>query len=280
MKTQTTFRKKALLGSTAMMLVALLALGTATYAWFTNSPTSNALGLTLKATSANGLVIQTATHNAADSTFWEHTDYLNYDSTSHVSKIGAVSLNALSFDLSKTPLGDTAFSAVADSDSSAGATVGNKAVGSATNSGFYQEKVYCKLKGSSNTASVKLQGLTVNFTEGNSSDLKNAIRIAVSYHDAGADTYTLVGVYSRYAQENAKYLKGTAEHYNDVLSGTYNIKGFAPDLNATAGNVHPTGNDYFEITVYLDGEQSDCFTNNVNLTNIVNSINLDLALAA
>src|SRR5574344_906314 len=109
MKTQSSFRKKALLSSTAMLLVAMLALGAATYAWFTNNPMASATGLTLKATSANGLVIQTATRKAAQPTFWGHDDFLNFNGTDG-SKTDAVQLNALSFDLSKTAMGTTAYS--------------------------------------------------------------------------------------------------------------------------------------------------------------------------
>ena len=53
----TTFRKKALLSSVAMLLVALVALGSATFAWFTTNPTVTAEGLKLQATAAAGLQI-------------------------------------------------------------------------------------------------------------------------------------------------------------------------------------------------------------------------------
>lgn len=53
----TTFRKKALLSSVAMLLVALVALGSATFAWFSSNKTVTADGMSVKAAAAKGLVI-------------------------------------------------------------------------------------------------------------------------------------------------------------------------------------------------------------------------------
>lgn len=283
MKTQTNFRKKALVSSIAMLLVAMVALGTATYAWFTNNPRANASGLKLKATSSNGLVIQTATHKAASADFWGHEDFLNYDTATGASKADSVQLNALSFDLSKGALGNTAFSAEAAADDNADAdtTKAVTAVSSASGSsgGFYQEKVFAKLTGSAVSAAVNLEGLTVTFNDA-ASNIKNAVRIAVSYHDAsGSGTDTLLGVYSISEQTGASYLKSTGATYSEATKDTFDMDAFNASLNKAAGTVHPTGNDYFEVTVYLDGEQRDCFTNNVNLNDIVNSVELKLVLA-
>jgi hypothetical protein len=53
----TTFRKKALLSSVAMLLVALVALGSATFAWFSSNKVVTADGMDVKAAAAKGLQI-------------------------------------------------------------------------------------------------------------------------------------------------------------------------------------------------------------------------------
>ena len=53
----TTFRKKALLSSVAMLLVALVALGSATFAWFTSSTVATANGINVRTAKASKLEI-------------------------------------------------------------------------------------------------------------------------------------------------------------------------------------------------------------------------------
>ena len=57
MKTQKSFRKRALLSSVAMLLVATVAVGSATFAWFTSNTTNTADGLNVKTVQASELVI-------------------------------------------------------------------------------------------------------------------------------------------------------------------------------------------------------------------------------
>ena len=58
---KTTSRKRLLVSSVAMLLVAMLALGTATYAWFTQSTTATANGINVKTVKASKLEISSAT---------------------------------------------------------------------------------------------------------------------------------------------------------------------------------------------------------------------------
>lgn len=57
MKTHLLTKKRALISSVAMLLVAIIALGTATFAWFTSSTTATAKGLNVKTIEASELVI-------------------------------------------------------------------------------------------------------------------------------------------------------------------------------------------------------------------------------
>lgn len=71
----TTFRKKALLSSVAMLLVALVALGSATFAWFSANPTVTATGLSVKSSAADGLKIAKTAKNGTkpDATAFSQT---------------------------------------------------------------------------------------------------------------------------------------------------------------------------------------------------------------
>lgn len=64
MKTQKSFRKKALLSSVAMLLVATVAVGSATFAWFSTKTTATAKGVKVQTSQASSLVL------SLDQTTW------------------------------------------------------------------------------------------------------------------------------------------------------------------------------------------------------------------
>lgn len=61
-------RRRLLLSSVVMLLVAVFALGTATYAWFTNSSTAKATGVNVSTTKLSNL--QVCETNSADDSDW------------------------------------------------------------------------------------------------------------------------------------------------------------------------------------------------------------------
>ena len=75
MKTQKSFKKKALLSSLAMLMVALVALSSATYAWFSTKTTATAQNVKVKTTQASSLVL------SLDKQDWASTIDLNIDKT-------------------------------------------------------------------------------------------------------------------------------------------------------------------------------------------------------
>ncbi len=72
----TTFRKKALLSSVCMLLVALVALGSATFAWFTSSSSATAEGLGATTTKSSDLLVA-----KKDLEFDDNVDYESADLT-------------------------------------------------------------------------------------------------------------------------------------------------------------------------------------------------------
>lgn len=73
MKTQKSFRKKALLSSVAMLLVSAVAVGSATFAWFTSSTTTQADGIKVQTTKASDLKISKSNKD------WQYTFSYGFD---------------------------------------------------------------------------------------------------------------------------------------------------------------------------------------------------------
>ena len=97
-------RKKMLLSSIAMLLVAILALSAATFAWFTVNKTVTAQGFNAKAASSIGLKVLSATEAASKATGSQnaadvYSDKANYgysttiDTANTFSTMAPVSLN-------------------------------------------------------------------------------------------------------------------------------------------------------------------------------------------
>lgn len=59
-KTQKSFRKKALLSSLSMLMVATVAVGSATFAWFSQNTTAKATGVNVKTVKGSNLVLSKA----------------------------------------------------------------------------------------------------------------------------------------------------------------------------------------------------------------------------
>lgn len=317
MKTRLYTRKRALISSVAMLLVAMIALGTATFAWFTSDPTAKATGLKMKTTAATGLVIMTesrqtrsqslGTGTAYDKerTEWRHADFLNYVYNEGTSSAGtstdSVSLSPTSFDLSTADTLGTPVKVVAGDDSSYAAQSGavvTEATGAMASGDFYQEKIYCKVTGTEDSATMKATSLRI--TQGANTKLKSTARVAIEYTTA-AGVNKLIGVYALDASKQHGYLvdfdaTDTVTNYYDALpsgvtSGDTNnvVSAETPAENpfklntavsdTVIGTVGKTGNDYITVTVYVDGQDDNCYTNNFDLADIISSIELNLTVA-
>ncbi len=276
-------RKRLLVSSVAMLLVAMLALGTATYAWFTTNPNANASGLKLKATASKGLLIQTESHGKVTSSSWVHDDYLNYDSATKVSSTSSIALNPVSFDLSTADVLGAAYKVDAENDNSYAAKATNVvdlASGGINTGDYYQEKIMCKVTGGADTGALTMTSLAVDAN----TDLEmiSAMRIAISYNDK------LIGVYSANGDANNKYLKAPTSGFTSgttkfsemtLLPADANQTFSAATTNVSLGNVGTEGTDYVTVTIYLDGENSNCYTNLIDAADLINSVTVNLKVA-
>ena len=179
--TNTKFRKRALLSSLAMLLVALVALGSATFAWFVDDPNVTATGLTMKANTALGLVAQTTTDGWGTSS-WKHDPALGKN-------LGASVLVPV------TPVEQQSgaiqwFTAAGegyddgDLDTATGKLWTLKTAGTAgqqVTGGIYYEQIKFKLEGGATDATLKLTGCTVS---GSNDAIASGVTVAFVYDDA------------------------------------------------------------------------------------------------
>lgn len=269
MKTRLYTRKRALISSVAMLLVAMIALGTATFAWFTSNPLASASGLTLKATASKGLVIQTASHKAVNNEFWGHTDYLNCNDTENGSKTDVIELTPASFDLhTADALGDCFTVEAANDNASTAKTDAEVADGTA---GVYSEDIACKLTGATDDAEkvdLKMTGLTVTTT---SASQAVGVRVAVEYNNK------LIGVYAAKNTRTNNYIYGTAGNtYDDFTKVSKDFNVYSG--TTVIGKVGTAGTDKVTVTVFLDGEDSAVYSQSISAANLVTSVKIDLSV--
>ena len=300
-KTQKSFRKKALLSSLSMLLVSTVAVGSATFAWFTQSPTATASGLTMKATSANGLKILTESRNASttegtDKTY-ASTDFLNYFKKDAHTDGGTNTTPflldpvSIQFTAGTTKLSEAkAYSTTAkkDNESKGDDAAEVKTITDATyNSGaYYEEDIMCKLVGAADpaaTAQIKLSKLDIKFNT-QASALQNSVRALISYNG------TIIGAYAPTALNNQDAISAITEsspdsnkyYYGQATKGKVSFDAWSSvTSNATKelGTVHQTGADKVTVTIYLDGEHTDCKASNIDINTIISSVDVGLTIA-
>lgn len=254
-----TSRKKLLVSSVAMLLVAMLALGTATYAWFTSDPTANASGVNVKSTASEGLLI-----NAAQENVWTHTATIAKTS-------GNQTLAPASFDLGTWD--GTAYTTKAEKDGAYKAKDGEQVTATGTS---YSEEIAAKITGvaEGTTKSVQVTSVEITTKDSTSSVAKTdkAVRVAITFTPNGG-TESLLGVWA--PETSNKYLTNTGK-YSEVLSATpYTFKTGASE-NVTVGTA---GNDKFKVYLYLDGESANCFSQNIPLAQLGADIKINFAIA-
>ncbi len=238
--TNTKFRKRALLSSVAMLLVALVALGSATFAWFTNDPKADAKGLNVKASTSTGLVALSKSEKDAGGTHSHHT-ILN------ASAVGVTSTEVRAL----SPNSQNATGSMYSGQAVDGTAYTGTGTFTSSDSGFFSEPINLKVTGGIDSANVKVTKVT--WTEG-TGNLKGALRVALFQGT------TYIGTWAPSASSSASFIK-TAGTYGDSIKDTRAL--LAKDSGSTTTfSVSSTGTDVTAY-VYLDGEDQACFTDNV-----------------
>ena len=281
--TNTKFRKRALLSSVAMMLVALVALGSATFAWFQADTTVHASGMNFSTNATAGLKIASDTQKDDNGVAaLDAGDYvsgtLTLDPSLTATALKPASLNQ-----------DTGvFYYTTGTDAADGTKGTDAAVTTCTN--YISETLYFMQDPNGEAATdsrVYLTGVSIDAGDADTlvSDMSDSIRVAVFQ----ADGTTLIGEFS--------IAGGTGESffYVDTTDGnkikidatgktvTQAATGLKLDTGINATQIAAAANAVV-VRVYFDGFDQHVTTNNAitihSAQDILDAITLDFDMDA
>lgn len=290
--TNTKFRKRALLSSVAMLLVALIALGSATFAWFVANPIVSATGLTMTTTAAPGLQVLSKSASLKQDDWGYQTTLYPQDldlqpASPYLS--GTYTDRAIAFGKIKAA-GAGAHTMTTDASTNFEAatartvdTYTNDAFTYTSGSDVYYEDIGFKKSGTgSGTVEIKAAAVKVQLASTGSGDIKNGIRVALTWSD-GTNT-GLIGIWKPQAGDATKTWAGSTENkaltasayadYKDSDSGA-TVTGLTipVDSSTTIGS-----GATIRAYIYLDGEDDEVYSDAAQaLKNLVSSVSIKVS---
>lgn len=240
--------KRQLLAAIAMVLVAAIALGSSTYAWFVASGTVKAEGMKVQAQAESGILIK---ENNADAKFGTVANV-----TANAAKLYPTSTT----DLTKWY---HAVSQQADDAESQQAAAGAYTKLEDTALDGYRLLNQFVIRSATDTAisNAKLQIQNVTVSDSNKTqNLNKSIRVGIKVSTGGAqDSATYI-----YAPKAGSVFTLTAKYDNDKQV-TENTAATANDFLTLAGNSIPANDTglIVDVFVWYEGEDEECKTSNV-----------------
>lgn len=233
-------RRRVLISSLAMLLVAIVALGTATYAWFTSSTTAIAKGLNVKTAQASELQI-------SDFTKGWGTE-VNYGITNKV-LLPTSSANGANW-WKATAASKTEFAANDDGFSAADAPAFDNA---ASSSYVYKDQLNVRNNGDATVENVKIEWTIPNF------DGANYLRVAlVPATDAAGTEATGSFAANVYDKDGVLY---------KAVSGATTTADITPKTSCSVlvggdGELAKGETYYYNLYVWFEGQDQQCIDSN------------------
>ena len=253
--TNTKFRKRALLSSVAMLLVALVALGSATFAWFTSSTTATANGIKVSTIKSSELQI-----SKSDLQWGTQVNYNENEIFSPVSSAtGAAWFKA-------------------DAESKNGYAKASSASFESVNSaaGYY----YTEALNIRNNGDADVENVTITITGLNCDYARLAI-YEVTANNGTTPTDSTNGTFAKSIFDNS----GTAYQAVSAASTSGSLVQITPtaigttntiDVGTLAGKNNGTvvGIAYYKIFVWFEGQDVDCVDANAgaNFSTLTNGL--------
>ncbi|MCQ4021511.1 MULTISPECIES: hypothetical protein [unclassified Ruminococcus] len=236
-KTQKSFRKKALLSSLSMLLVATVAVGSATFAWFTSSTQATASNINVQTTKSSELVV-----SKSDLVWGDTVDYL---------KPNAVLRPISSAD------GSNWYKANAAAKTASTAKAGTYAqvTGAALNDYLIDDMLNIKNNGGSACSNV-----TITITSESTSKFYRLALVPVDDQTtagtkpAVTEANFKANIYGAAADDTWKPYKGTA-----VTTDNYSIKAAANGATVIIPSLAANEVASYRVLVWFEGEDSDCY---------------------
>jgi hypothetical protein len=262
--TNTKFRKRALLSSVAMLIVALIALGSATFAWYQANLDVSSTGMTFTTNAASGLEVISASVVDGSSKIQSTDAELTAKTASYGSSTTFANLNTELQPASLNPAANSnqgAFFTTTGTDA-ATSTIKNGATVS-TSTSYVEEFVYFKIANAGTTENGTVALTNVTITAGSDTtadDMADAIRVVVYKMDG-----TIAGEFAITGGENKSCLLTTGTYTTATAStfiGTKTVT-TAGACNIPVGSVTKSclASQGCRVRVYLDGFENSVFSN-------------------
>lgn len=253
---KTTSRKRLLISSVAMLLVAMLALGTATFAWFTTDTTTQAKGINVKTSKKSLLLVSSRTS--------EWTDNLNYNFGTDTAK--NLLQPASSYD------GANWYKAQADNGLSGVAKNGEKITGVGTAAA--EGNVFCNMLNVKNSGAEPATNVTITATISETAVTtgRNYLRVALvpsnCEADTGRGTATVNSakefrdnIYSAGADaaNPVEYVgKGVSDAKGAIKAADSAVSTQGNSISVNAGTLKKDQAKYYMLIVWFEGQDEDC----------------------
>lgn len=253
---KTTSRKRLLISSVAMLLVAMLALGTATFAWFTTDTTTQAKGISVQTSKKSLLLVSSRTS--------EWTDNLNYNFGTDAAK--NLLQPASSYD------GAHWYKAQADNGLSGAAKNGEKITGVGTTAA--EGNVFCNMLNVKNTGAEPAENvmITATINETAVTSGKNYLRVALvpsnCKADTGRGTATVESaqefrdnIYSAGddAAKPVEYVGASvADTQGAIKAADLDVSTKGNSISVNAGTLKKDEAKYYMLIVWFEGQDEDC----------------------
>lgn len=253
---KTTSRKRLLISSVAMLLVAMLALGTATFAWFTTDTTTQAKGISVQTSKKSLLLVSSRTSD------W--TDNLDYNFGTDDAK--NLLQPASSYD------GTNWYKAQADNGLSGAAKNGEKITGVGTKDA--EGNVFCNMLNVKNTGAEPANHvkITATISESAVTSGKKYLRVALvpsncEKEDARANATVLSpddfreNIYSD-GDDAAKPVEYVGESVADkkgaIKAADLAVSTKGRSISVDAGTLNKDQAKYYMLIVWFEGQDEDC----------------------
>ena len=271
MKTHLLTKKRALISSVAMLLVAIIALGTATFAWFTSSTTATAKGIKVQTIKSSELVI-----SKLDKDWKTKVDYgMGENATTFIPVSTA---NGNSWYTTNAVSKDSYIANAKDPNDASKEIVNNASIVETKNAGDYYFADQLNVK---NAGEADVNNVTINFSIDKNSSRTGYYRIALVPVDDTADnagiSANLPTPESTVFFANKKVAEGdslpTLEHIYGAadLNGYQALKGedvtkaltakVMPnsELKVNVGTLTQDQAKYYNLYVWFEGQDQDCY---------------------
>lgn len=258
MKTQLFTKKRALISSVAMLLVAIIALGTATFAWFTKSSSASADGIKVQTVKASELKVASSKSGYLDSINYAFTETLKPATSAD----GKSWFTADAADKSSYDAADGDATEITVVDDAAACTNGTTTTHNPANGYVFREQLNIKNAGKAAVNNVKIN-FTLSETAANTANAKY-LRLAIVPVTAKGDMTTAAEKFSNDTAGKEQVFANTndtADAFKNAAKDpeTITAKAAGSGASVNVGTLNADQEAFYCIFVWFEGQDEDCY---------------------